>query len=319
MDLGTLLSDPNYNQPSSAPPGQQTPARNDPAFEQNKQGWLSALQDMAKDPESAMMLMQFGTALANPAQGANFGQQVGGAFSEAMQYQGRLQALKEVQALQEQKQGREDRRVDMEERRAELAAQDLQRRIAADEQTASYQNESLKNDRIRANAAMVQARKATSATGAKQAMLDELAGSIQAEYGITPEQARSEAARQMALWSKKDYVNKMLELEQKSFASQAGMPRFPDDPVPQAPNWEDRRAHYAKMFDDDVRGRYDTRDAPAKALDAAKVKVQAWNNLPQSKKDQAVSHFRSLSEAEKADFLTALENRYGLIPPEFDF
>ena len=268
MDLLQGTSGQGVQQPSSAPPTIQPQAQGAAGFAERKQGWLGAFQEMMKDPANAMMLVQFGNSLANPQAGQSIPGRLTTAMADAMAYRGRLGALEQERGLTERKQAREDRRVDMEERRAGLSEQQLgleREKLQAD---MDYREKALEVDRLRAQAAMVSARRpqASGATALlKQQEFELYAQAIRAENpGMTIEQARQEAARRRNEMSRDDFIKDVVERERKAHKdAMANVEIGKESTIPPFNEAEVRRSA-AEAYGEDVRSRYNLGMTPQK-------------------------------------------------------
>jgi hypothetical protein len=268
MNLGDILqgtSGQGIAQPASAPTPTQPPAQNagGAGLAQRKQGWLGALQEMASDPATSMMMIQMGNSLLNPPAGTSQGGQISNAVMQGLGYYGRLKSQDEERAKTEREQYRQDRRVDMEGRRAGISEQQLgldKERMAAD---ADYRQKSLEIDKLRAEAAMVQAKKPAAANSAsltaklKEMEKERIAAALRLNYpGMTPEQARQEVEYRAATQTKEDFVKETVRNQIDAYKTEAAIwvPGRGEKPTPVDPEAAAMRA--AEVYDDQVNQRY---------------------------------------------------------------
>jgi hypothetical protein len=224
---------------------------------------MGALQEMASDPTTSMMMIQMGNALLNPPQGMSTGGQISNALMEGLGYYGRLKTQDEERQKTAQEQARQDRRVDMEERRAGISEQQLgldRERAAAD---ADYRQKSLEIDKLRAEAAMMAAKKGPAANTAsitarlKEMEKERIAAVIRLNYpGMTPEQARQEVEYRAATQTKEDFVKETVKNQLDAYKAEASgwLPGQGEKPTPVDPEAAAMRA--AEVYDDQVKQRY---------------------------------------------------------------
>jgi hypothetical protein len=157
-DLNSIMSGVagyNPSQSNSAPapnvPQPQAPIpsanQQDSGFQQRKQGWLSALQEMASDPENAAMLLQFGTSLAS-SQG-NPASRISGAMAEAAAMKGRMSKGREDKEAKRRAEEREQSSLDNATRGRDMEAQRLQWEKEKFQAQQKWQQEELKFQRER--------------------------------------------------------------------------------------------------------------------------------------------------------------------------
>lgn len=199
-------------------PAEPQPGANDPGYAERKAGWLSALQEMTKDPVSLGMMVQLGTSLANPRQGANFAGQVSGAMNDALRYKGRYGQMEEERKLTEQKQAREDRRVGMEERRAGQADERLAFERERGQATDVYNKERLRVEELRARNEGIRARNAGRASTSDFRFTT---AQIQEETGL-PFSEASQIAREIL--SKKNPEDMLVTISTKLYETWAADP-----------------------------------------------------------------------------------------------
>lgn len=252
MNLGELLSSPgilqNPGNPSSTPAPTQPVPQNDPQFEQKKQGWLNAFQEMAAQPENAMMLLQMGNALQN-SQGMSTGQALSDAIMQGFEYRGRVKKLLDEQKMREAESRRADQNLNIQQQRADYEGQRAEEARRQGEFARGPEFEETKRraavqeniDLTRAEAALLAAQKATSAVDKEKAIeagaRDWQAYLKQQGVEITWEQAKVEA-REASMgrgpfWEamqryKADTTAFKLQSEQDFMAGKAGTTPAPE-------------------------------------------------------------------------------------------
>ena len=202
QDLGELLSPGQgtiQGQPTGTPSGGSVRPTGvpDPGMEQRKQGWKQALDSLVADPVSAMMLMQFGTSLANVQPGQGAGAQVSNAFSEAFSARGRYeQILRDRQAAEQEAQMKQERfaldsrRVDFEGDRLGLSREELAQRGRDAEADRGLEERRLGLEGRRVRVLEDEAKRKVEQPGAALSETDKLTMALVEAEGMTEARAR---------------------------------------------------------------------------------------------------------------------------------
>lgn len=157
------------------------------------------------------MMIQLGTSLGNPRPGAPTGQIITGAINDAMRYKGRFAELAEQQAQQKRKEGREDRRIDLEDKRFGLSERELEDRQTGRKSTEEMARERLGLDRERLGIERMKARRAgagATSTSAKERMAQQLMSS---NPGMTLPEALKILAQSENYSDPREYTGKLVQ------------------------------------------------------------------------------------------------------------
>ena len=168
----------------------------DPGYEQRKSGWKTALDSMVQDPVNAMMMLQFGSSLANIQPGQGVGAQVSNAFTDAFAMRGRYeQILRDRQAAEAESQMKQERqemdkqRIGFEGDRLGLEGERLGMTREENEANRKLEREKLGLMRDRLKMERGQGEKG-GGSGTKSSELDKLTAALMETEGLTEAQAR---------------------------------------------------------------------------------------------------------------------------------
>lgn len=334
MDLGQILA-------QSAPYQNQTPATTpgpDLGFEQKKQDWVSALNEMVQKPENIMMMLSMSQGLFNSG-----GQDFGAALSNSMmQGLGTRQQYLDRQAAAAQGEREEDRanrrldidsrRVDYEGERAELARQQQ----GWEQGTKFSTMTELERARNRAaqttaDAAMIRAQRPEAEGSAAQLQMNEREELIQAlmqEEGIPRHTAIVEIQRREKGSDAESRAQKVFTAMMQGWRADA-MNSIIGQPLPPKPTYQEALTAVESGLGPEDFAQPESQTmtptrAPTTPQDAQSQTMRwgdgawpagnkEWNSLPEENKGVAYSLYQQFKGTpEEKIFAEELFKRYGI-------
>lgn len=172
---------------------QQTGAQ-DPGYEQRKTGWKQSLDAMIQDPVNAMMMLQFGSSLANIQSGQNVGAAVSNAFTDAFAMRGRYEQILRDRQAAEQEAAQKAERFELDKQRVGYEGErlNLSREELAQRRADAEAERKLKEKELGIREQDIQTRRSGDT---KPSEIDKLTDAIAEARGLDKAQARILATR----------------------------------------------------------------------------------------------------------------------------